>query len=176
MRPLRITWEKGENPIQTKSEKFFPSFTPRINLWVTSSLKTFNFRHFSLVVSLNAETKEGSYLIVAHVSERIIVRVGEAKVWCNDDVISFICRHQIQVILTTTVTMPGYVEPIQRLSIIMWVCVCVYLWSLSNQISIIINIMVGQPTKVQLQRSATVHNPMACSESMQSTCTYMYII
>ena len=33
-------------------------------------------RHFSLVVSLTAETKEGSYLVVAHVSERIIVRVS----------------------------------------------------------------------------------------------------
>ena len=34
------------------------------------------YRYFSLVVALHADTALGSFPVVAHVSERIIVRVG----------------------------------------------------------------------------------------------------
>ena len=34
-----------------------------------------DFRHFALVVSVHAYTQNGDYPVVAHVSERIIVRV-----------------------------------------------------------------------------------------------------
>ena len=44
----------------------------------TTASRLFVFRYFSLVVALNAHTtEEESYTVLAHVSERIIVRVSD---------------------------------------------------------------------------------------------------
>ena len=68
-------------------------------------------RYFSLVVALIAHTANGNcYTIVAHVSERIIVRVrwSFASSYCSVHIlIIFPCRHLIQEHLIMIVTWCG---------------------------------------------------------------------
>lgn len=47
-------------------------------------LSSFSLRYFSLVVALHADTADGSYPVVAHVSERIIVRASNPGNFDND--------------------------------------------------------------------------------------------
>ena len=61
------------------------------------------FRYFSLVVALHAETPEGSLPIVAHVSERIIVRVSSLP----KNILSYInmyLSHRLPILVTLTTT------------------------------------------------------------------------